>query len=224
MGNDTCARIGCTNTRAPKPPTGPRSPYCSKSCRNRASYARRKQTVPRKSRRQATAKTCPQCGVEFTPARTAKQKFCTRRCGQNFRRDSYGICSIDDCGRPTRAKGLCASHYNVQHPNRKTWKKNGNPDVRRAALRRKTQERRARTRGATIERVERDEIGERDGWICGICGLSINRNLKHPDPDSPSLDHIVPLALGGEHTEANTQISHLYCNTVKGARPLDEVA
>ena len=41
------------------------------------------------------------------------------------------------------------------------------------------------------------EIGERDGWICGICDEPIDKTLRFPNQQSPSLDHIKPLSLGG---------------------------
>lgn len=72
-------------------------------------------------------------------------------------------------------------------------------------------ERRARLRGATVERVDRLIVYERDGGICGIC--------KAPVPiDRFHLDHIVPLAKGGEHSYANTQPAHPRCNESKRDR------
>lgn len=70
------------------------------------------------------------------------------------------------------------------------------------------------------ERVNRTRVYERDGWDCQICGLPIDREAKAPHPMSPSLDHIIPLARGGTHTEANCQAAHLICNVRKGDRPM----
>ena len=78
--------------------------------------------------------------------------------------------------------------------------------------------RRARERGVVIEQFSRKDIFERDGWRCGICGKAIRRGLKHPHPLSASLDHIIPLAVGGSHTKANVQATHLRCNIVKKAK------
>jgi hypothetical protein len=47
------------------------------------------------------------------------------------------------------------------------------------------------------ERFTRIEIGERDGWIWGICDEPIDKTLRFPNQQSPSLDHIKPLSLGG---------------------------
>ena len=71
---------------------------------------------------------------------------------------------------------------------------------------------------ALVELFTRDEVGDRDGWICQLCGDSVDRGLVWPDPDSQSLDHKVPLSKGGSHSLENCQISHLRCNLSKGNR------
>ena len=77
------------------------------------------------------------------------------------------------------------------------------------------QRRRAAQRGATVEYFKNTEIFERDGWACQLCGLPIDRDARKPDPLSVSLDHIVPISLGGAHSRANTQCAHLSCNVRK---------
>lgn len=77
---------------------------------------------------------------------------------------------------------------------------------------------RARRSGATTERVDVLAIYERDRWRCGLCRRLIDKRLAHPHPLSRSLDHIVPLSLGGSHSAANLQAAHLKCNVAKGNR------
>lgn len=67
------------------------------------------------------------------------------------------------------------------------------------------------------ERFSRKEIGERDGWMCGICSSPIDPAARWPDHMSASLDHIVPLSHGGPHTRANSRIAHWICNVRRGA-------
>ena len=62
------------------------------------------------------------------------------------------------------------------------------------------------------------DVYERDGWICGLCGDDVDRDLNYPDPMSVSLDHIVPVSLGGMHAMSNVQCSHLFCNLSKNNR------
>lgn len=79
-------------------------------------------------------------------------------------------------------------------------------------------ERRHRLRSIRIEHFYKTEIFERDKWVCHICERPIPRDAKYPDPLSPSLDHVIPVSRGGEHSRANTAASHLRCNLSKGDR------
>ena len=63
--------------------------------------------------------------------------------------------------------------------------------------------------------VNRSDVGEKDGWICGICGEPVDASIQWPDQQSPSIDHIIPLSKGGPHSMENLQISHLVCNVRK---------
>lgn len=61
-------------------------------------------------------------------------------------------------------------------------------------------------------------IADRDGYVCGLCHLDVDMTLQSPDPGSPSIDHIRPLARGGDDTKANVQLAHRLCNQRKGDR------
>lgn len=88
----------------------------------------------------------------------------------------------------------------------------------RDRVRSKVQRRRAIRKGRTeiiAEVIEPQKVFQRDGWRCGRCGKKVNKRLKYPDPKSASLDHIVPLSAGGDHTYVNVQLAHLRCNLEK---------
>lgn len=61
--------------------------------------------------------------------------------------------------------------------------------------------------------------------VCALCGMPIDKSLRYPNPMSISIDHIIPVALGGRSTIDNLQATHLICNKEKGkkvlARPQD---
>jgi len=76
---------------------------------------------------------------------------------------------------------------------------------------------RALKRGNAHNPYKDIDIFERDNWICGICGQKINKRLKHPNPRSKSIDHIMPLSRGGNDTPINVQAAHLRCNLSKYA-------
>lgn len=84
--------------------------------------------------------------------------------------------------------------------------------------------RRIKERGVVVERFTREDIFERDGWVCQICHDPIDPAAKWPDTRCASIDHIIPISKDGEHSRANVQAAHLRCNLSKGARILTEVA
>jgi 5-methylcytosine-specific restriction endonuclease McrA len=52
--------------------------------------------------------------------------------------------------------------------------------------------------------------------ICGICGQPVDFSRKFPDPMSPCIDHIVPVAKGGHPSDiTNLQLAHMCCNRLK---------
>lgn len=70
---------------------------------------------------------------------------------------------------------------------------------------------------AVGEKINHLEIFERDNWICGICKKPIDKALRQPNKWCATLDHIVPLCVGGFHIATNVQASHYQCNMQKGA-------
>lgn len=63
------------------------------------------------------------------------------------------------------------------------------------------------------------KIFKRDGYICMICGLVCDKNDKSWNgffgPYSPTVDHILALANGGDHVWDNVQCAHAICNSYK---------
>lgn len=64
---------------------------------------------------------------------------------------------------------------------------------------------------AFVEYVHPLVVLELHDGMCGICGDDV-------DPSDFHVDHIEPLAKGGEHSYLNTQPAHPRCNMSKGAR------
>ena len=81
----------------------------------------------------------------------------------------------------------------------------------------------ARTRrlrhAQTWDGITDEEILERDGWRCQIPGCKrrpIRRDVSYPHLRSKSIDHIIPLSLGGDDMAVNKRAAHLGCNMARG--------
>lgn len=215
--------LHCGGELPDKGARGPRSSYCSKACRRRADtvkHSERRNAEKRAAAAEARAAMkieCRQCGQSFTPSTSRGKTYCSKACARRWQREhESGECSISDCGRPVRAKGLCNKHYKAQLrlegrlSTKAPW-----TDERRDAWHRR---RAILLEASTGKPVILTEIAERDSWFCGLCKLPVDATLAYPDPMSKSLDHIVPLSKGGAHDPSNAQLAHLRCNVSKGNR------
>lgn len=153
---------------------------------------------------------CRHCGEDTEPSRHAVTQ-CSR-----CRKDSRGReCAEPDCDRPVRARNLCSMHYKREAradgriaPEPWSDRRRNNYHARRAL----------RAGSSSGEPFANSDVFERDGWVCGLCDEPVSRDAVYPDPLSASLDHVVPLSLGGAHSLENVQLAHLSCNVRKGAR------
>lgn len=166
---------------------------------------------------------CQHCG-----AGTQGQKFCSERCYARWRRGCVLDAECIECGktfRPVQKASVCSDVCRERH--RRTLHReyirarmavDGEFRARKSeqGARRRMLE---RNNGGRVERFDRLEIFERDGWRCQMCDKRVDRRLRHPHPMSASLDHIVPIAAGGEHSRRNVRLAHLRCNLSKCDRP-----
>jgi hypothetical protein len=159
---------------------------------------------------------CPSCGVDkplayygkarayckpCTAARTAAYRLVNppalvvgqpaecRRCGTVFMANK-------------RRSTYCSRDCFEAHRYKADWKNQAN--------------RRARMVEALVESFDRIEIFERDGWVCQICDAPVDPDAPQHSYSVPSIDHIIPIARGGEHSRANVQTACLGCNVRKG--------
>jgi hypothetical protein len=163
------------------------------------------------------------------------------------------VCTVEGCGRPYKASGMCAMHWNrnkrqtqqqamcawcwelftTRRRNQKLCSDRCAVEVRleygrgyqktlratdpdRTAYQR--EHRRALLLACRSVPFKRSDVFERDGWICQLCHEPVDPEIKHPARRSVSLDHIIPLARGGDHVYENAQTAHLSCNQEKGGR------
>lgn len=98
------------------------------------------------------------------------------------------------------------------------WARN-NPERHRYNGRKGNWRFRARRTGGSdpIDDFDFDEIFARDEGVCGICFVSVPKEVA-------TLDHVIPFARGGMHERANVQVAHRSCNASKAnSLPFDKV-
>ena len=64
-----------------------------------------------------------------------------------------------------------------------------------------------------------EQLIERDGNTCWLCGSVVVLSVRRPDPMCPSVDHVIALSRGGLDLPENVALAHLICNMRKGPRP-----
>lgn len=150
---------------------------------------------------------CRWCGEQYIPKQLkAAAAFCSRSCKDKL----YGwvLAGKREQSKPTDRFCL---HCGVTMPQRMrsdavfcSQECNLSAHRLNRTLRRRT--------GEGMTGWQRAEIFMRDKWICGICRRKVDPDLRYPDPMAPSLDHVVPVAEGGDHEPANLRLTHLHCN------------
>lgn len=164
---------------------------------------------------------CKACSGAFSWFRPAGQRgrnagFCSEACrGAEAGREKR-ITPCPTCAKPFRPRRVSAGQQAQQfcsigcrrYPSARVY---ATIQERAAAA---GDRRRCRRRGAGYERFARRDVYERDGWTCKLCGEPVDRTGKDKHL-RPSLDHIVPLARGGQHSRRNAQCAHWVCNSRK---------
>jgi len=64
------------------------------------------------------------------------------------------------------------------------------------------------------------EIAERDAWLCHLCGGKVHDRPWNARPTDATLDHLIPVSAGGEHTRVNVRLAHNRCNWERSDSPI----
>jgi len=58
-------------------------------------------------------------------------------------------------------------------------------------------------------------VFRRDGWRCHLCGKLTDRTKRHPHPNAPTIDHLIPRIDGGLDALENVATAHSWCNSYR---------
>lgn len=220
-----------------------RKPYCNTQCRSAARRERVRQRDGKVARWADGVPACRKvhvcltCKKTFTPKRAGRTRFCGRECAYDWKalvaKLSKPVCVRMFRAKPKAAKVKCCRGCGEETSKGKQYcqacranavlerKQRAIIDGTRAAARKA---RKLKLRGVAVEAVNPLKVLERDAWRCQLCGVSTPKKLRGTYEDrAPEVDHIIPLAQGGEHSYRNTQCACRRCNITKGGKALGQL-
>lgn len=172
--------------------------FCSKSCADKYRY---------KNKPALFTKQCEHCGVTFT-TKVEGQRFCSKGCSSksvraDFETKTEVVCPI--CGRA----------FTATEPSQKCCSSICSGVMRGAYHHVQQMRRRSQMNDSHGRLVDLRRLYLRDKGVCGVCGLPVPFDNDPENIWGATRDHIVPLAVGGEHTYGNCQLAHRICNSLK---------
>lgn len=154
---------------------------------------------------------CEACHKKIA-RQSSMQRVCSEACRYRLAMPVHETCV--DCQSPiaafTRYVRRCEP---CKRKRRNAWKKQAG----------KTPRKRCKRHGVPCDSsVTSREVFERDGYVCQLCWRRCLDKFTvvddMPDPLSPTVDHIIAIALGIKgHTWDNVQCACWECNVAKGA-------
>lgn len=184
----------------------PHKQFCSYRCREAKRSASRVMAPPPIS--------CRKCGVAYQPA-NYKTKYCKE-------------CSVGILRKPKSTKVyfpicvVCGTQWTSRRANMRfcsklcTYRGSTLPHVRlrweRIYL------------AGEYEHIDPMVVLDRDRWTCQLCGVKTPKKLRGTkEKRAPEVDHIVPIARGGQHNYRNVQCACRQCNKSKLAKVLGQL-
>lgn len=169
---------------------------------------------------------CSICGIEVLKHGSAKQIASATQCSPECRAKHKAALkhkkSIENFG-PPRTCRWCGITFGYSKQAYAGWcSKSCQSEYMKDYRRRLGHERRARQREVTIEAFSPAYILKRDKYVCQACGKKTKPKEKPTHPLYPNVDHIVPLAAGGEHSKKNCRCVCASCNSQKREGTLND--
>jgi len=222
----TCSRCKVREKAYP----GTSNPWC-RECLNgyqNDRYRRLRELAPRhcacgaaipvgsKARRCAACKapkpelvdmTCQRCGSVVLSSRN--MVLC-RDCRKAADRERYARITAEKTAA-RRAKGkLCGCGVPLPTVKRRACDE-CHQEQEREKNKRNEHRRRALKQGSKAGTVSYRQLWANSGGMCNLCRVAVDKTVGH-------VDHVIPLARGGPHSQENLQILCGPCNLKKGAK------
>lgn len=155
---------------------------------------------------------CKICGTEIP-----KGVYCSVECRkEKARQDSFKMNSSKKILKQRKCKE-CGNVFTPEYGNKRRVFCS-DYCLEKSSHRIRRHKERAKLRLVKVETVDPIKVFMRDGWKCQLCHRKLNPQDKGTYKDTaPELDHIIPLAKGGEHSYRNTQCACRRCNAEKSS-------
>jgi 5-methylcytosine-specific restriction endonuclease McrA len=155
---------------------------------------------------------CVDCDRIFEVPAGSKQKRCGSRCPSNTVE-----CICENCKQVFMVERYIDSVRFCTEACRKDWfnKRFRSPreHYKKQPTAYNSKRKRVMLAGEYIDSVELFELY---GWKCHLCGELIDKELRLPNDMAATIDHVVPISLGGQHIWDNVAPAHAFCNFRKG--------
>jgi len=189
--------------------------FCSDQCKQRAGNVRLRRSLLPLRDSAPQPRECAHCGDSFIPKRRDRiycyGKFCPQSAYQARVANDEKLRVV---ARVAKCDG-CGTEFQTTRPEARWCSK--------TCANRHWGNVRARQRGRLSEARYTDrEIFERDRWICHLCKKKVRRDVPRLHPEGATIDHLVPISLGGLDEPANVACSHWKCNRDKRAKAMNE--
>ncbi|MBI1682334.1 HNH endonuclease [Caulobacter hibisci] len=183
----------------------------------------------------ARSRPCETCGGLFAPRQVQLNngggRFCSQKCNtaaraalqapetkllaaRRLREDwaSGKLTAVSGPAKPNWKGGKAARKERLRTPEARAAQaatlrayRKANPDKVREFVQSRSRRQHGKLPRGTVKR-----LGEMQAWRCAICRVGVKRGFH--------LDHIMPLARGGEHAPRNLQLLCATCNVRKSSR------
>ncbi|HEY5864783.1 MAG TPA: HNH endonuclease [Candidatus Tectomicrobia bacterium] len=143
-------------------------------------------------------------------------------CKKCNKEKSNGFYAVNCEEQKAKRKITYAEDPEKQKQANQAWRKEHPEEVREQSHRASVKRRALLMHCPLIEDFSRKDVFIRDKWICQLCYKPVKKTLRFPHPKSPSLDHVIPVMQGGNHSYQNCVLTHLGCNAAKAARDVQQ--
>ena len=180
--------------------------FCCDACKRRANN--RRVSRARLPTSTTVEKVCPVCGKAFLAKRRNRVYCYDGWCNQESYRRRVRAGQAGRIGERVVECDECGESFKASRPEARWCSKAcANRHWGRVRARQK--------RTPSAANYTDREIFNRDGWRCHICGQKVRQDVGRTHPDGATIDHIIPIARGGDDEPSNVATAHWRCNRDK---------